>query len=416
VPWSILHRYVLVELLRVFLLALAAITGILVMVGVVAEASQQGFGPGQIIKLIPFMIPGTLPFTVPATTLFAVSVVYGRLSHDNEITAIKAAGIPVTKVIWPALWIGMLLSSGVFVLYEEFIPRAYHQMKTTALHNIEELIYMRLRRDLCFNEPKVNYQIAVQAVQGRRLIGATFKRRDNLGQFDMIAVADEAEIEVDLNERLVKIHMRHAEIIKDDTKNAIYLDRETIPVALPPIGAARQARPKELSKAQLQQQRHKLLLEEEAIRAELARRAAGAAEPPPVPLAPPRNGGPPEQVIHQEVPLPSLPTPDLQAKLVLTRQAVWQLDTEEAWRPALALGSLFFALVGCPVGIWFHKRDYLSAFVTCFLPIVLVYYPLMMFGFNLGKEGQVDPTYSMWVGNAVLGAVGLLLLYRLVRR
>ena len=63
------------------------------------------------------------------------------------------------------------------------------------------------------------------------------------------------------------------------------------------------------------------------------------------------------------------------------------IDAERHMRPALALGCLCFALVGCPVGIWFSKSDYLSAFITCFLPIVIVYYPLMLCGINMARSG-----------------------------
>src|SRR5205085_667697 len=54
------------------------------------------------------------------------------------------------------------------------------------------------------------------------------------------------------------------------------------------------------------------------------------------------------------------------------------LDTELQMRPALSFGCLFFVLIGCPVGIWFSKSDYLSAFTICFLPIVFLYYPQLL--------------------------------------
>src|SRR5437879_11888333 len=81
------------ELVRVFFLALVALTGMLVMGGVVAEATQHGLGPVQLLMAIPLLIPSTLPYTLPATTLFATCVVYGRLGHDNEILGIKASGM-----------------------------------------------------------------------------------------------------------------------------------------------------------------------------------------------------------------------------------------------------------------------------------------------------------------------------------
>src|SRR5262245_41975254 len=115
---SILHRYVFLELLRVFLLALFTLTLILTVALLVAEAAQQGLPLMQILRLIPLVIPGTLPITIPTTTLFAVAVVYGRLAHDQELTAIKSSGVRITHVLWPALALGLLLSIGVFFLYE----------------------------------------------------------------------------------------------------------------------------------------------------------------------------------------------------------------------------------------------------------------------------------------------------------
>ena len=82
---SILHRMILWELVKVFFLSLVAITGILLMAGIVAEASQHGLGPAQLMEAIPLLIPSTLPYTIPTTTLFACCVVYGRLAHDNEV-------------------------------------------------------------------------------------------------------------------------------------------------------------------------------------------------------------------------------------------------------------------------------------------------------------------------------------------
>ena len=68
---SILHRMILWELLKVFFLSFTALTGIVLMGGLVAEASQQGLGPTQILAIIPLFIPSLLPYILPASTLFA---------------------------------------------------------------------------------------------------------------------------------------------------------------------------------------------------------------------------------------------------------------------------------------------------------------------------------------------------------
>jgi lipopolysaccharide export system permease protein len=78
-----------------------------------------------------------------------------------------------------------------------------------------------------------------------------------------------------------------------------------------------------------------------------------------------------------------------------------KFETEIQMRQAMAWGSLAFVMLGAPVGILFARRDFLSAFISCFMPIILVYYPLMLFGVNLGKEGIVWPE-MVWIGNVVL--------------
>ena len=86
-------------------------------------------------------------------------------------------------------------------------------------------------------------------------------------------------------------------------------------------------------------------------------------------------------------------------------QEIVALEVEQQMRPALSLGCLFFILVGCPVGIWFSRSDYLSAFITCFLPIVFVYYPLMLCGTGMAKEGHVKIHMIplVWGADAVVG-------------
>src|SRR5579885_312649 len=154
---SILQRMILWELTKVFLLSLVGITGILLMAGIIAEASQQGLGPTQILAAIPLLVPSTLPYTIPATTLFASCVVYGRLARDNEILAIKAAGINIMKVVWPALLLGTAMSCITMGLYYRLIPYTHYLLRARVLNDVEEFLYDMLRRDLCIRRPNMPY-------------------------------------------------------------------------------------------------------------------------------------------------------------------------------------------------------------------------------------------------------------------
>ena len=48
-----------------------------------------------------------------------------------------------------------------------------------------------------------------------------------------------------------------------------------------------------------------------------------------------------------------------------------------------------------------------AAFITCFVPIILIYYPLMLGGVNLSKDGLIHPLIALWIGNAVLFVLAL---------
>ncbi|MFT3879382.1 MAG: LptF/LptG family permease [Gemmatales bacterium] len=140
----LIHRYIMWELLRIFLLALVGLSSIVVMAGIVQETAQQGLGPEHILMLIPMLLPSTLPYTVPATMLFTVAVVYGRLAADNEITALKAAGIPIRVAIWPALLLSLMVSAGIFAMHYEYIPHTHHRLREMAFNESEEFLYAKL--------------------------------------------------------------------------------------------------------------------------------------------------------------------------------------------------------------------------------------------------------------------------------
>jgi lipopolysaccharide export system permease protein len=99
----------------------------------------------------------------------------------------------------------------------------------------------------------------------------------------------------------------------------------------------------------------------------------------------------------------------------LKKGQIAAINTEIQVRPAIAMGCLFFVMIGCPIGIWFSKSDYLSAFITCFLPIIVVYYPLLLSGINLAKSRQLAPMIAVWAANAVMLVVALPLFRRLAR-
>ena len=60
----ILTRYVLIELLKVFTVALGCLTALMLIVGIMREALDEGLGFTQVLQLIPYILPDSLRFTL----------------------------------------------------------------------------------------------------------------------------------------------------------------------------------------------------------------------------------------------------------------------------------------------------------------------------------------------------------------
>lgn len=394
---SILHRMIFRELLRIFLLSLFGITGILLMAGIIAEASQQGLGPKQIIAIIPLLLPSTLPYTIPATTLFATCFVYGRLSADNEILAVRAGGISMTKVLWPGMILGLVTSGVTLGLYHTVIPYTHHILRSMFINDAEGVLYNMLRTNQQINYGRLDYAIFVKGVQGRRLLSPVFKRRDTKLETDVVAVAREAELRVDLNNKVILVQMKFGEVWSRNGTTAEFVDR-LFDVPLPDdVGKQSFRRPRDMTWEELEEFNAMEIQERDQCRAEIDHLESVA-----------RHGILDESQNSQ-----------LNASRHKMRSAEGRMRAilvEKHMRPALALGCLFFVLVGCPVGIWFSKGDYLSSFITCFLPIVFLYYPFILCSTTMVKDTNKGISeWIIWGPDLLMASLGTVLFRRLLR-
>ena len=61
---------------------------------------NKGVQALTVIKLFLLFVPTILPLTFPMAIVLASLVTFGRVSEENELTAVQAAGIPAFKVLW----------------------------------------------------------------------------------------------------------------------------------------------------------------------------------------------------------------------------------------------------------------------------------------------------------------------------
>ena len=80
------------------------------------------------------LTPSMIYIITPLSVLIAVLVVFGGLNRTNELTAMKATGVSLYRVVLPILIIASVLSVSLFVFDEVYLPAA--NRKQEALHNV----------------------------------------------------------------------------------------------------------------------------------------------------------------------------------------------------------------------------------------------------------------------------------------
>lgn len=389
----ILERYVLMELLRVFLLLLVGLTVLLVVVGVVEQARKHGLGMEQILDILPYIVPSLLPFTIPATLLLAVCVVYGRMSGDQEVTATKAAGISVWTLLLPSLILGGLLSLCTFWLTDQFIPWSVQNIERIVMLAMEDIFLDQLRTKNQVNDSAHGITITVKKVEGKTLILPTF-RYTSAGGDKVTIQAQEATVKFDMVKKEVQLQLYRANI---ETGNAstIWVEREERSFPLPT--AVEAPRPRNIPIR---------LLDEEMVSVSKQR----------------------DDLVHREITTAAfsltqgdfekLADPNFQnyePRRQHHSERYNRLRTEKHSRVALACGCFFFVWLGSPFSIMQGRRQFLTNFILCFIPVLLVYYPVVLLMMDLGKNAVVNPMWGLWIGNGLLFLAGWFVLRKVLQ-
>jgi lipopolysaccharide export system permease protein len=387
---GILQRYVFGEVLRAFGLALLTMTSIFVLFMVAAQARDVGLSPDDIGHLIPYVIPSTFPYTVPVSLLFGATVVYGRLAGDNEIIAVKTAGLSVWTVLWPTVFLAGLLSLTLLHVSGGWIPNCTHQAKLVLFRDMEDMFYKLLSKDREFNHRAWPFLIKVRDVQGSKMIDPTFLHKiKGQNDHDVVIQAKSAVLHFDLPAKLVRVFLEDSEVQKFAQRpDVVMINNKILEIPIPSDSQFN------MDKKLQEYTNAEIVLELAKNRRLIATARMSEAIKDGFAFASGR--------------LDTISWPEVNQ--VLRNHIDWirscnALETEWHLRISMAFGSLLFVILGAPVGILFARRDFLSAFMTCFLPIIGLYYPLMLFGTNVSKEGLLGPIASLWTGNILLAVL-----------
>ncbi len=161
----IIWRYLLGQYLKVFLLTLFAFVGVLLVsrLDEIAHFAALG-GTARFVALFTaHQIPYILPIAIPVSALISATLLFQNLSTQNELTAMRASGISILRVVSPILTAAAFLSVLNFYVISE--GATYSHMATRRL------------------EAEVRSTNPLLFLQNRRILGTQGVYTDVMGRF-----------------------------------------------------------------------------------------------------------------------------------------------------------------------------------------------------------------------------------------
>jgi lipopolysaccharide export system permease protein len=259
---------------------------------------------------------------------------------------------------------------------------------------MEDIFLDVLRSNSSYNDSGHGVSIFVAGVRQRTLIEPIIRYRLENGEVATIT-ARKANLKFDLQEQQVLLTLHDSRIVTPRGEQVAF-DREEFNFPLPTPTDTLKA-PRNMTIENIRRETAGLVQERDEL---LQRQMIGAV----LALS---EGSFDRLVPHDQW--------ALEAKERARHERYHKLRTEIHGRVALSCSCFFFVLIGSPFAIVQGKRQFLTNFALCFIPIILGFYPIVLLTMMLCRDGMLNPVWGMWIGNAGLLITAFFVLRKVFR-
>lgn len=360
---KILHRYLFLELLKIFIISVLFLTGILFL-DKILFLTELIFNRGvtflETIRMMLYISPAFLTITIPISALVAAVGVFNQLSVDSEIVAMRANGWSFLDLLKPVLIFAVFAYALNNVVVFSALPWGNKSFKKMVF----DIVRNRANIDI---KPKVfnqDFKHLILFVGHRK----TASQLENLFVADTsnpgssrIILSKTGTIVSDPDSLKIQLQLRNGTIHNTTEEGRNYqilnFDRYDVTLSLP-------------SSDRLE---HEILVDNREL----------ALGPLMKRIREKQSAG---QPAHREL-------------------------VELSKKFSIPITCILFALAGAPLGVKSRRSGKSGGFVLCAL-IVLSYYVGLISMQNLGSVGEINAFFSVWVPNIILLVFGVYLVYK----
>jgi lipopolysaccharide export system permease protein len=370
----IIDRYISRQVFTTAAFAVAVLSMVLVLLNVLKRLLDllvNHDAPLQVIlTFIAYIIPFSLTFTLPWGFLTAVLLVFGRLSAENELIALRSNGVSVPRICIPVFLLSLVCVAICFYINVDAAPKAEEQMKNaiTQMATSNPLALFGADQPIDQFPGELIY---VEKRNGPNLENILMYQLNDRGQATMMVHAKRGRLTADLQgKQEIILHLDDATYEQHDSQKP---DNSAL------IQMGIKARQTDLA----------ISLKELYEKNKRERR------PSQMTLA---------ELLQNEKP-GSTASPG----------AISVLKTETNKRFSLALASFAFCLIGVPLAITAHRKETSIGFLFS-LVVAFVYFFFIVMVDDVAGNPKFHPELLIWMPNVIFISLGAYLFFRMSRR
>lgn len=325
-----------------------------------------------ILSVIAYILPFSLTFTIPWGFLTGVILVFGKLSAENELIALKSSGVSIPRICLPLLFLSIIFVGICLWINVDVAPRAQGKMKSEILDIAKNNPLALFDSDHVIDEFP-GRKIYVEKKQGTDLKNILVYEMDSSANPLRVLFAKKGQLETKLENKELLLHIYDARFEQRDAASP---------------DDFKKIRPGFTAHQTVFSISLKALYERNKLQRNFTTMTLN-------------------ELLNQ--PDAKTMSPDMEK---ITRSVI-QIEVNK--RFSFSLAAFAFALMGVPLAITAHRKETSIGFLFSII-VAFAYYFFLILASMAQNKPQLHPEILIWLPNVVFISFGSLLFWRLSRK
>jgi lipopolysaccharide export system permease protein len=439
-----LNKYLFKQSLIPFVLSVGVITTVLFLQFLIRAVDRflgKGLDALTIFEYLYLNLAWIIALSVPMSLLISSVMTFGRMAQQNEITALKSAGVNLYNIIKPALWFGTFVAIGLCIFNNFILPEMNYNARLLARDIYKKKPELSIEPGY-FVDMIPQYTMIVKEMDGKDFKDVKIFSKNQKSEQTTI-YANEGSLSS--NGNMITINLINGEIHEIDLSDYDYYRKirfktHQITISMDELmlnrttESSRTDREMRVPQMINEIEKNKLLIAQIYERIDKVKAEIGITDPSANSLEniekevdklkQAKVGATvQDQQYSEDVPIPNIE--NKQYILSLTNNARQfkneftlienyektnnKFKVEIHKKFTLAIACILFTLVGAPLGILVRNGGMTIASGLS-IAFFLIYYILLIWGEQLADRNLLNPGLGSWLPNIILFFSGMIIL------